>query len=111
MENINNNQGLLNEIKQYIQKANNSIQSIIDDVRINNNLNNLVDLLEGLTYCFKGINLMNIESIDISIEELKQNIVEILDGVENQDFSLIADILEYEIIERIEDLNKILKNS
>lgn len=111
MENINNKQGLLNEIKQYIQKVNNSIQSVIDDVRINNNLNNLVDLLEGLTYCFKGINLMNIESIDIYIEELKQNIVEILDGVENQDFNLIADILEYEIIERIEDLNKILKNS
>ncbi len=111
MGNIDNNQELLNEIKQYFEKANNSIEFIINDIRINNNLNDLVDLLEGLTYCFNGINLMNIENISTSIEDLKENIEEILDGVENQDFNLIADILEYEIIEKVEDLNKVLKNT
>lgn len=110
MKNINEKE-LLNEIAQYFEKANNSIEFMINDIRTNNNLNDLVDLLEGLTYCFKGINLINIENINTSIEDLKENISEILDGVENQDFNLIADILEYEIMEKVEDLNKVLKNT
>ncbi|WP_317367065.1 hypothetical protein [uncultured Tyzzerella sp.] len=110
MENIDKKQ-LLNDIKEYIKKVSERIEEVINTIRTNSDLNDLPDLLEGLTYCINGLNLMNIENVNISIEDLKENISEILDGMENQDFNLIADILEYEIIEKIEDLNEILKNS
>lgn len=107
---MENNQELLQDIKEYINKVNNSIENVIEDIRENNNLNDLVDLLEGLTYCFKGLSLQkDIHNIDIDEDNLQIKIEEILDGVENGDFSLVADILEYELMEVIYDLNKDLE--
>ena len=105
-----NKKELLNDIKDYVKRIDSSLENFIEEIRKTNNITNLADLIEGLVYTFRGIELLNIENIDISVEDLNENINEILDGMENQDFNLIADILEYEIMEKINDLNNDLKN-
>ena len=107
---MEDNKELLLEIKDYISNANNKIICVIEDIRQTNQLDDLLDLLEGLTFCFHGLNLIKTDNIETNEEFLKEKISEILDGVENQDYNLIVDILEYEILQIVEDLNIELKN-
>ena len=106
---MENNNELLNDIKSYIIKVNDRLENIIDDIRIENKLDELADFIEGLLYCVRGLILIN---VDIDIDEININnkIEEILEALENQDYNLIADILEYEVLEIVEDLNTELKN-
>ena len=101
---------LLLEIKDYISNANDKIMNVIEDIRETNELDDLLDLLEGLTFSFHGLNLIKTDDIEANEEFLKEKISEILDGVENQDFNLIADILEYEVLEVVQELNESLQN-
>lgn len=107
-EKVNNDDVLL-EIKEYINNANNLIEDLIEDIRKNNYLEDLVDLLEGLTYCIFGLKAIKQDEIEVSIENLQRNLTEITEGIENRDFNLIADIVEYEMLEILNDLNENLQ--
>lgn len=97
---------ILESIKQYIYIIDSNLINIIEEVRENHFSNSLVDLLDNLTYCFRGLNLTSdIHNIEVDEEFFKEKVREMLEAMENEDFNLIADILEYEISEMIEDLN------
>ncbi|RKL68336.1 hypothetical protein CR203_07600 [Salipaludibacillus neizhouensis] len=70
----------------------------------------LPDLFEGIqwiTSALKGIE-KNHYSFNINTAELNGNLKEMEDALKNQDFVLLADLLEYEISPILEDwLNKI----
>ncbi|WP_250278530.1 hypothetical protein [[Clostridium] colinum] len=99
---------IIPNIKEYINKVNNEIENIINEIRNNNNIDNLLNMLEGISYCIKGLVIIN-DSFSIIEDNLKSQLEEILEGVENGDFNLVADIVEYEIVEIVQDLNENLE--
>lgn len=48
---------------------------------------------------------------EIHIEEINEILKELIDGVENADYVLIADLLEYEMLEKINEWNTIIEQS
>ena len=106
-----NKEEMFQQIKEYMKNINGIIRNIVDDIRENNNISNLVDILDGLAYCFRGLNLTK-ELHNISIDEnnFKEKVEEILEATQNEDYNLIADIVEYEILENVENLNIKLEN-
>ena len=106
-----NKEEMFNEIKEYMKNINGIIQNIVDDIRENNNISNLIDMLDGLAYCYRGLNLTKeLHNIDINENDFKDKVEEILEATQNEDYNLIADIVEYEILENVENLNTKLEN-
>lgn len=106
-----NKEEIFKEIKEYLQNIDNSIQEVIQDIRENNNISNLIDILDALVYCFRGLNLTKeLHNIDIDENDFKDKVEEILEATKNEDYNLIADIVEYEILENVENLNIKLEN-
>ncbi len=106
-----NKEEMFNEIKEYIKNVNSIMKSVIKSIREDNNINNLVDILDGLAYCYRGLNLTKeLHNIDIDENNFKEKVEEILEATQNEDYNLIADIVEYEILENVENLNIKLEN-
>lgn len=115
---MNNNIELLEEIKEYIEKADKLSINIVENIRVGENIEEFINLIEGISYCIEGIyNLCNIGLENIEEETIKQyrenfnrNTNEMVEALENNDINLLADILEYEVVELISDLNNQIKN-
>ena len=106
-----NKEEIFQQIKEYIQNISSYIKNIIDEIREYNDIDNLTDILDGLAYCFRGLNLTkDLHNIEIDEDNFKEKVEEILEATENQDYNLIADIVEYELLEIIEELNTKLIN-
>lgn len=106
-----NNQEVLEDIKNYIENTNNILEDLIEDIRENNNIENLPNLMEGLLYCSRGLELTKeLHTVEVDEQFLKEKFEEILEAIENQDFNLIADIIDYEILELVENINENLQN-
>ena len=105
-----NKQEIFNEIKEYIKNISNNMQNIIESIRENSNISDLTDILDGLAYCYRGLNLTKELHINIDENNFKEKVEEILEAIQNKDYNLIADIVEYEILENVERLNTKLEN-
>lgn len=104
MEQINK-QEVLENIKKYIQNIYENKDEILDNIRENNEINPIIEILDSLTYCIRGINLTSdISNIDIDEEDFKSKMEEMTQAIENQDNNLLIDIFEYEILEIIEKI-------
>ncbi|MDE6357782.1 MAG: hypothetical protein K2L15_04225 [Eubacteriales bacterium] len=104
MEQINK-QEVFEDIKKYIQNIYEKKDEILDNIRENNEVNLIIEILDSLTYCIRGINLTSdISNIDIDEEDFKSKMEEMTQAIENQDNNLLMDIFEYEILEIIEKI-------
>lgn len=103
-------QELISSIIEYFDKLESNIPNKLSDLREGSEGEELASLLEGISHCFKGILLtQEFHNIKIDQEFLKDKTKEILDAFENQDYSLIGDVIEYEILEEIVNINTELK--
>ncbi|WP_069650363.1 hypothetical protein [Caloranaerobacter ferrireducens] len=70
----------------------------------------LPQIIEGLQWAievvFRTKYVLQEYEIEIEEEEIKDLLNELLDAVENQDYVLISDLLEYEIIELLKEWQK-----
>lgn len=101
-----NKEEIFKQIKEHMQNISPYIQNIIDETREYNDINNLTDMLDGLLYCFRGLNLTkDLHNIEVDEDNFKEKVEEILQATENEDYNLIADIVEYEIFEMVKNIN------
>lgn len=87
----------LRNIYDYILNVNSRIEDISNDIRNGKNYQEIPNLVEGITYVIKVFSFTNdIHNIDLSNNNIQELVADMLEGFENSDFSLLADIMEFE---------------
>lgn len=78
----------------------------LDGGRIEEALKTIPLITDGLLWLIKAIYLTaSIQKYTINLEDLNNVFMEVNDALGNRDFTLLADILRYEIMTRLEEWN------
>jgi UDP-galactopyranose mutase len=90
------------EFYKYMHKIKEGCQTIADNLRedrIGEAMNLISHFTEGVSWALQVIALMNGQKYEINIDTSRINefLLEINEGLERQDFVIVADMFEYEI--------------
>ena len=92
---------------EYMQKLYGGIQEAVDCYRINDNATGIqltVQITEGLQWLIEALQgTLDIQKEPVEINELNDVLLEIVDALENEDTVLLADLFEYELLEKLQD--------
>lgn len=92
-----NKMEVLQGIYEYICKVDENILAVTDQLRQSMGLENVSDIIEGMTYIIRVFDATNdLHDIKADAAAFKNITSDVLEGMENGDFGLIADIFEYE---------------
>lgn len=102
---MNNNKELLIEARTYTDKLIKGIESCVDKIRGNmltEAYSQFSFITEGVDWLIGAMTILGKDLIEpINITEMNGSLKEMIQSIENQDNILWADLLEYEILERI----------
>ena len=103
---------LVESYKTYIEKIPNGALIIAEYLRVDDVENALIQIKnfsEGVIWLFKANEiLVSHEMVDkLDIQDIEEFLLEINNGLEKQDYVLVADIFEYEISEFFKGVNSI----
>ncbi|EPY2277524.1 hypothetical protein ACXAT3_002267 [Clostridium sporogenes] len=98
---------VLNTAKEYMINLNNAIMKSADYLQNGdyfNGTNLIISITDGLEWIVQLITLRkDIYKDDMEVNKLIDNIKEVVEAFENQDYILIGDLLQYEISPIIEE--------
>lgn len=101
---------ILSDVYEYLFKVNPQMQEIADDIRDGLISDDLPDLIESLTYIKRAIELTkDIHEIGNDEYDFENYLNDIAEGLENKDYSLVADIIEYELIGMMKNWEEVIK--
>ncbi|MBB6625559.1 hypothetical protein H7E67_19345 [Clostridium gasigenes] len=104
---------VFNTAKEYIERLIVGINETVEFIQSGNDKKGIemIPLIgEGIEYIINVISLLKIElNGEETIENLNTQLEEIIDGIENGDYVLIADIFKYEIVPIMEQLKIIFE--
>lgn len=88
------------------------IAGLLRDDQIALAMDNIVNLSEGLQWVLQVSELLEKNEIETNIkaEEINGFLVEINEAINNEDYYLVADIMEYELIEFFEKVQMVQIN-
>lgn len=94
---------IVEEYLNYLNKIPNGLQNISDNLRANNKelaLSEILNFIEGISWLTQVEPVVSEQGInhDLNKKKLDSFLNLINEGLEKQDFVLVADILEYEMI-------------
>lgn len=88
---------VLGTVYDYIQRVEKQICGIADLIRSGAGYENIPQFVEGITYVIEAFNATkDVKDMQVDIEDIKTLTQDVLDGMENEDYNLVADIFEYE---------------
>ena len=106
----------LNELNSYLARLNKGINDAVEYFRSekeDEGIKLLIQIIEGLQWSmevvFKTKPILEEYGINLDEGQLKELFKELISGLENKDYILIADLLEYEILELIRSWQEGLK--
>ncbi len=89
---------MLADCSEYLQRIYDDFDNINELIRKKENIGSIPNISEGVFSVLKIIeHTADIHEIRPDFDEIKELIADVLDGMENGDYNLIADIFEYEI--------------
>ena len=96
---------ILKDAKEYIDRLNEGILIIIDNIRggkLNKAYQLFIQVIEGLEWLCDIITLtQDVQEDKMKVEDIKELSLEMIEAMENKDNVLLADLLEYELIDRL----------
>lgn len=101
---------VLTSIYDYILKAENQIIDISNLIRDGQGYKNITDFIEAITYIWQTFDITkDIHGINMNEYNINELVKDIMDGLENGDYNLIADIFEYEFYPMLRNWHEILE--
>ena len=92
---------------EYITRLNSGIETAINSYRIDDTTKGnemTVDITEGLQWLIEAIDLTSeVQKEPINVAEINETIAEIIIALENEDTVLIADLFEYELLDKLKE--------
>lgn len=94
---------LIEDYNEYVKKIHTGCEKIVmnfSEEKIHEALRMVLDFSEGMLWLETVSSYLKNQDITASldIEKIKEYLLEINEGLENQDFLLVSDIFEYEIM-------------
>lgn len=72
---------------------------------------NMINVFEGIDYIIKAVTLIDeMQEAKNHIEELNEQLSAIIEAFENEDYVLIGDLFEYELVPVVQNLKKEFEN-
>ena len=103
---------VLEGVMDYSQNVLNKIIPASEDIREGINIEYVPQIVEGILVCVEGLKtLKEIHSVNIDEDYITQVTGDLLEGMENGDYSLMADIFEYEFKPMFQDWYDLLKET
>ncbi|MEY8763050.1 MULTISPECIES: hypothetical protein [Clostridium] len=100
---------------EYMYNLKRGIKSVVDKFQSgkeNDALNLLPLVIDGLQWMAQIIVLTkDVQKREINLSKFNCKLKETVKAIENEDYVLISDIFDYEIIPILEDTHKVIKNS
>lgn len=98
---------LIQSLYEYLPRLHNGINTNVEYYRTNQSGRAdelIIEVIDGLSWTVDAVMLIDrMDNNNINIQELKEVFSEMLLAIENEDRVLIADMLEYEIMPKIEE--------
>ena len=100
---------------EYIIRLNNGIEMAINSYRIDDTMKGnemTVAITEGLQWLTEAIDLTSeVQKEPINVTEINGTIAEIISALENEDTVLIADLFEYELLDKLKGWHEKIETS
>ena len=100
---------------KYMYNLKKGIQSVVEKFQggmENDALNLLPFVIDGLQWMAQVITLTkDVQKGEINLFKFNSKLKEVVEAIENEDYVLIGDLFEYEIIPMLEDTHKVIKDS
>lgn len=104
---------VLNMAKEYIERLIVGINEAVDYMQCGNEKKGIemIPLIgEGIGYIINVISVLHLElSSKYTIQNLNVQLEEVIQGLENEDYVLVSDIFNYEIMPIIQDIQVCMK--
>lgn len=105
----------LQTVNEYLYNLEAGINDIVNLIQQGNEMEgikNIILILDGIDYVCKAIILTeDIHKEEISLEELNSQLEEIIEAFENEDYILLGDLLNYELLPIINEIHEKIKIS
>lgn len=106
---------LLKSVDNYLFNLINGIEKFIMSLKSGNEIDgisNLPYILDGIEYVSKAITLTNdVQKNEIQLDDLNIQLKEIIEAFENEDYILVGDLFNYELLPIIRNFHKNIKLS
>ena len=106
---------ILRTADEYLGKLKKGIENVVDLIQEGNEIEgvkNIIPVFDGIEYISKVINLTKeVQKDEINLDDLNNQLKEIIEAFENEDYILIGDLLNYELLPVLEDIHTRIKES
>lgn len=102
---------VLNTAKEYIERLIVGINEAVNHIQSGNEKNGIemIPLIcDGIGYIISVIRVLNIE-LESTVQNLNLQLEEVIQGLQNGDYVLVSDVLNYEIMPIIEEIQAAMK--
>ena len=100
---------------EYLDNLKIGITNVVNLIQEGNEIegiNNVVPVLEGIEYISKVITLTkDVQKDIIELDDLNNQLNEMIEAFENEDYILLGDLLNYELLPVIEEIHEKIKMS
>ena len=94
-----------------LKKGINNISNLIQEGREQDGLNLIGPAAEGIQWVEEIINLTkDVQKEDIDMSDMNEHIEELVDAMENEDYILVGDLFNYEVLPILERVHDQIKN-
>lgn len=105
----------LKTVNEYLYNLEAGINDIVNQIQQGNEIEgikNIIPVLDGIDYVCKAIILTkDIHKDEISLDDLNSQLKEIIEAFENEDYILLGDLLNYELLPIINEIHEKIKIS
>lgn len=112
---MNEKNEALKTADKYMDNLKKGIQSLVEKFQggmENDALNLLPLVIDGLQWMAQAVTLTkDVQKGEINLFKFNSKLKEVVEAIENEDYILVGDLFEYEIIPILEDTHKVIKNS
>ncbi|MCI8805131.1 MAG: hypothetical protein HFE59_04435 [Clostridiales bacterium] len=89
---------MLGEALEYMDRVLSQVDGVCESLRKKEGINLIAQISEGFTAILQIVEYtQDITEIKVDSGNIKEFVSEVVDGMENSDFNLVADIMEYEL--------------
>ncbi|EKQ51132.1 MULTISPECIES: hypothetical protein [unclassified Clostridium] len=106
---------VLRTTDEYLDKLKKGIEDAVNLIQEGNEIEgikNIIPVFEGIEYISQAINLTReVQEEEIELEDLNAQLREMIEAFENEDYILLGDLLNYELLPILEEIHEKIRIS